>query len=254
MFGEKEIRHLRTVYNSEHPREPPVSDGTPEQIWKSLKERFHSKCTTGRTECIISHMLNRPKAPDAWIANPTEWLSSIDIEQAEKQYEKLFKNYTFLGCIPIDFDLRSKTGKCLVDALCSIDIRQLYQSGKTQIGIVFNTDVHTGPGQHWIALFCDIRPELEQARVTYFDSYSDKPEKEIRVLMKRWKDQWANAGVHSKPMLTTYNKTRHQFKDSECGVYCLYFHYCCLLQIPMDHKIPDDAINVFRKLLFKQGK
>jgi hypothetical protein len=69
--------------------------------------------------------------------------------------------------------------------------------------------------------------------------------------MKRWKEEWDATGVHDKPMLTTYNTTRHQFKDSECGIYSLYFHYACLNNIPMDQKIPDDVINVFRRLLFK---
>jgi hypothetical protein len=253
MFGDQQIRHLRTVYNSEHSKEPAIPDGSSEEIWKHLQERFHSKCKSGTSECIISHMMSRPKAPDAWIVNPIEWLSSLDIEKVSKQYQKLFKNYIFLGCIPIDFDLKSPTGKCLVDALCSINLKDLYRKGKTQIGIVFNTDVHTGPGEHWIALFCDIRPELEQPRITYFDSYAQKPEKEVQILMKRWKEEWESTTVHEKPMLTTYNKIRHQFKDSECGVYTLYFHYCCLNEIPMDHKIPDDVINVFRRLLFKQN-
>lgn len=199
-------------------------------------------------------MLTRPKSPDSWIVKPTEWLSSVDIEQVERGFEKLFATYKFLGCIPIDFDLKSPTGKCLVDALCSTKLKDLYRKGKTQIGIVFNTDVSTGPGEHWMALFCDIRPELEQPRVTFFDSYSTKPEKEIQHLMKRWAEEWDATGVHDKPMLTTYNGTRHQYKDSECGVYSLYFHYACLNEIPMDHKIPDDVINVFRRLLFSEGK
>jgi hypothetical protein len=251
MFDESEIENLRKVYNSEHPREEDIPAGSAEKTWKSLQDRFHAKCQTGRTECIISHLLSRPKAPDSWVSNPMDWLSSIDIENVEKQYQKLFKTYKFLGCIPIDFDLKSKTGKCLVDALCSIKLKELVDEGKTQIGIVFNTDIHTGPGQHWIAVFCDISPELEVSRVTYFDSYSKKPEKEIQRLMKRWRDEWKELHPEEKTMLTTYNKTRHQFKDSECGMYCLYFHYCCLLGIPMDTKIPDDVINIFRKLLFR---
>ena len=72
--------------------------------------------------------------------------------------------------------------------------------------------------------------------------------------MKRWADEWDSTGVHDKPMLTTYNGTRHQYKDSECGVYSLYFHYACLNEISMDHAIPDDVINVFRRLLFSKGK
>ena len=253
MFGTEEIEHLRKIYNSEHPREQPIETGSTAEVWKRITDRFHTKCQTGRSECIIAHMMNRPKAPDSWITKPTEWLSSIDIEKVEKEYTRLFSNYAFLGCIPIDFDLKSDTGKCLVDALCSIDIRSLYKKGKTQIGIVFNTDIHTGPGQHWIALFCDIRPELEEARVTYFDSYSQKPEKEVQTLMKRWKEQWEQTGIHDHEMLTTYNKTKHQFKDTECGMYCLYFHYACLTETSMEERIPDDVINTFRRLLFKRN-
>ena len=252
MFGSDEIQNLRTVYNSQHPKEKPIPEGSPEEVWKNLQSRFHSKCKSGRTECIVAHMLQRPKAPNSWMTNPMEWLSSTDIEKIEHEYEKLFPHYKFLGCIPIDFDLKSKTGKCLVDALCSTKLAELYKKGFRQIGIVFNTDVHTGPGQHWISLFCDLRPELEAPRVTYFDSYSAKPEKEIQRLMKRWRDEWAQTGVHSKPMLTTYNTTRHQFKDTECGMYSVYFHYCCLLEIPMEEKISDDIVNSFRQLLFKR--
>ena len=249
MFGKDEIEHLRKVYNAEHPKEEAIPAGP--NTWKALMSRFHSKCKNDNTECIIAHMLRRPKAPDSWISNPTEWLSSVDIESIEKEYERLFPSYKFLGCIPIDFDLKSKTGQCLVDALCSTELKKLYEAGKTQIGIVFNTDVHDGPGKHWMALYCDIRPELDVPRVTYFDSYSRKPEPQIRKLMKRWRDKWAESGVHSKQMITTYNTTHHQFKDGECGMYSVYFHYCCLLEIPMDEKIPDDIVNSFRRVLFR---
>jgi hypothetical protein len=170
------IENLRKVYNAEHPNETPLSAGSPESVWKSLQTRLHAQCKSGRTECVVSHLLSQSAAPSSWQMNPEEWLSSIDIENVEKQYMKLFPAYKFLGCIPIDFDLHTKTGKCLVDALCAIRIKDLYNAGHHQIGIVFNTDVHTGPGQHWVGLFCDIRPELEEPRVTYFDSYSKKPE------------------------------------------------------------------------------
>ena len=127
----------------------------------------------------------------------------------------------------------------------------MHDSGKHRIGIVFNTDPHDGPGEHWIALMADIRPDLENAQITYFDSYAQKPEKQIQILMKRWKDQWDAQGIHPSPTKLMYNKTRHQFKDSECGMYCLYYHYCCLTGTPMDKKIPDDVVNSFRNLLFR---
>lgn len=252
MFDPVEVERFRKVYNEDHPHEAPIQPGP--RTWENLQSRFHEKCKTGRGECIVAHLLRRPKAPESWNVNPEEWLSSVDIEKVEKQYMKLFPQYQFLGCIPIDFDLKSESGKCLVNTLCSLNLRTLQSQGKTHIGIVFNTDVHTGPGEHWVALFCDIRSELSEPRITYFDSYSKPPEKEIRVLMKRWKDQWAESGVHEEPMKMTYNSTRHQYANSECGMYCLYFHYACLTEVPMDERIPDQVINTFRRLLFRMGK
>lgn len=249
-FDEGEVNRLREVYNAEHPREHPIQSQSIDGTWKELKRRLHSKCKTGRGECIITSLLSRPKAPAEWSVNPEEWLSSDEIDSLEKRYETLFGDYVHVGTFPIDFDAKSETGKCLVSALCSIDIKALAQKGKNRIGIVFNTDVSTGPGEHWVAVFCDIRPELEFARMTYFDSYAQKPEKEIKTLMKRWKQSWDSAGVHSKPMALTYNKTRHQYKDSECGIYCMYFHYCCLTGISMEERVPDDVVNSFRRMLY----
>jgi len=247
MFDKELLENFRKVYNSEH--EDKIKDS--DDMWSELKRKMHSKCKTGRVECIVAHLMNRPKAPQSWMVNPTEWLSSIDIENVEKQYMKLFKKYKFLGCIPIDFDLKSKSGKCLVNFLCSLKIKDLISQGFYQYGIVFNTDKHDGPGQHWFALYCDIRPELEYGRITYFDSYANKPESEIKVLMSRWKTEIDSLNLFKKPMELSRNTTKHQFKDSECGMYSLYFHHCCLLEIPMDERIPDDVMNKFRQLLFK---
>lgn len=90
----------------------------------------------------------------------------MDIEALEKEYEKLFQDYKFLGTVPIDFDLHSETGECLVSALCRTRIDKLFKEGYHKIGIIFNTDPHDGPGEHWVALFADIRPELEYPRIT----------------------------------------------------------------------------------------
>ena len=90
--------------------------------------------------------------------------------------------------------------------------------------------------------------------MTYFDSYSKKPEPEIQRLMARWKEQWDATNIHSKPMELTYNKTRHQYENSECGMYCLYFHFCCLAGVPMERRFPDDVIRSFRGVLYSVGK
>ena len=87
--------------------------------------------------------------------------------------------------------------------------------------------------------------------MTYFDSYAQTPEPEIKTLMKRWKEQWDKEEVHPTEMKLTFNKIRHQYKDSECGMYCIYFHYACLTELSMERRIPDEVINSFRNLLFR---
>ena len=244
-FDESQIEHLRKVFNKEHP-ENVIPEGKASDVWKELKKRFHNICDT--SACVVTKMMHKKSAPESWILDPDEWLSSIDIDKIEQEYQRMFPKYYYVGAVPIDFDKKSNIGKCLVSSLCSLDINSLSSKGYTQIGIIFNTDVSTGPGQHWVALFCDINPENERGRITYFDSYARKPEPEIQVLMKRWSEQWG------KPMDATYNKTRHQIQDTECGMYCLYFHLSSLLGLPMDNRIADETVRGLRGALFRVSK
>ena len=162
----------------------------------------------------------------------------------------IYKCFDFIGPTPIDFDKKSELGTCIVSSLCSLRIHDLYKRGYRKIGIVFNTDISTGPGQHWFALFADIDSKYQFSKITYFDSYSSLPEKEVVVLMNRWKQQIDEMHINELPTCLTFNKVRHQYKDTECGMYSLYFHYCCLNNIPLNKRIPDDVINSFRKVLF----
>jgi hypothetical protein len=245
-----EIENLRLVYNREHSNEAPIPAGDWKTVWAELQKRFDAQCEKGRMECIAAHMLNKPDAPPSWKKNPAEWLSSEDIKVVEKMYMEMFPKYYFVGSVPIDFDKKAATGKCIVSALCSLKISDLYKKGYDKVGIVFNTDVSTGPGQHWIAMFVDLDPKFEYPRITYFDSYSHAPEKEIQRLMFRWKEQLDAMKLHRKPTQLSYNATRHQYENSECGMYCLYFHLSCILGLPMDKRIPDPVMRSFRGLLF----
>ena len=246
LFDEGEVERLRAEYNKAHKHEVPIPKAGANRVWGELKTRLHSKCKTGAPSCIVTSMMKRPRPPSSWETNRTEWLSSDDIDKVENEYERVINDYYFVGCVPIDFDLKSEMSKCIVSTLCSMKLNTLFKKGYRRIGIVFNTDVHDGPGQHWIAAFLDMRPELEYPRMTYFDSYAHKPEKEIQRLMFRWKDQWDSSHPGEKPMKLTYNTTRHQFKQSECGMYCLYFHYACLMDAPMNRRITDEDINALR--------
>ena len=244
----REVEALRVAYNKEHPHEPPVKKG--DGAWTEMTRRMKDSCKTGTPECLVHALVQKPDAPMSWNSDPMQWLSSDDIDDSQKYYQKLIPDYYYTGSVPIDFDLHSETGSCLVSSLCSMKLSELYKKGYHRVGIVFNTDPHNEPGEHWIAAFLDMRPELENAKMSYFDSYAQKPEKEVQRLMQRWKQQVDEMGIFKKPMVLTYNATRHQYKDAQCGMYCIYFLHCCLFDIPMDKQVPDDVVMLMRPLFF----
>jgi len=252
-FDAREIENLRKVYNQEF-ASTPIEKGDMRTVWKTIKDRMHSICRDRAAECVVTSLIKKPDAPKSWASNDEEWLTSIDIDKLENEFARVISSYYYVGSVPINFDKQSTTGACLVDSLCSLKIKSLYDKGYTKIGIIFNTDKDTGRGQHWIAGFCDIRPELKYPRFTYFDSYASRPEPEIQRLMARWKEQWDSTKIHSKPMVITYNTVKHQHENSECGMYSLYFHLCCLLGVPMKKRIPDAVIRSFRGVLFHVDK
>jgi len=230
------------AYNKEHPHEKPIKKGS--DVWGQITRRLKDACKAATPECIVRNLIHKPAAPMSWKVNSEEWLSSDDIDNCQKEYAKLIPDYYYVGSVPIDFDMHTETGKCLVSALCSMNLRELHKKGYRRVGIVFNTDVSTGPGEHWIAAFCDFRDTLTHPQMTYFDSYAQKPEPEVQRLMHRWAEQIPN-------MELRYNSVRHQYKNAQCGMYCLYFLHCSLFDIPMEERVPDDVIALMRPMFFK---
>jgi hypothetical protein len=242
----REVEKLRVAYNEEHPDEAPIRKS--QHVWQDITERMREECRTAQRACIARALVKKPAAPESWDVNGAEWLSSDDIDRSQQYYQDIVPDYYYVKSVPIDFDKHSNTGKCLVSSLCSLKISELYKKGYRRIGLVFNTDTSDGPGEHWIAAFADLR---ETPTMTYFDSYARKPEKEIVELMNRWKQQVDEMGEHDTPMKLYFNKVRHQYKDAQCGMYCIYFLHCCLFDVPMNKKIPDDVIMMMRPLFFR---
>jgi hypothetical protein len=100
-----------------------------------------------------------------------------------------------------------------------------------------------------MAAFADIRPK--NPHMVFFDSYGQSPEKEVVVLMHRWKQQYDAMPGTSIPMKLFYSKIKHQTKDSQCGMYSIYFLYCSIFEIPMGHRVPDDVVEWMRHFFFR---
>jgi hypothetical protein len=122
----------------------------------------------------------------------------------------------------MDFDSKVGFGQCVINELCNIKLASLLEKGKRKLGVIFNLDKHTQSGSHWVAMWARF-PGTEtssKGEICYWDSYGMRPNPEVVVLMNRLESQ-AKALGH--PVVININKRRHQYKNTECGVYCIYF-------------------------------
>ena len=204
----------------------------------------------------------RPKGPQAKF----KWFSTTNINEIISQYEYKYKDFLYLGAVPMNFEKLSDLD------LSNIDYDDLYNNNKTKLGMVINLDEHWQSGSHWVALYADIN----QNKIYYFDSYGIKPEqrvcdfvkkialwcyhrnikknKNIKNLdtesqfMKKYKNKYENI------MDIRYNQTRHQYKNSECGVYSVNFILRLLKGDSFDKitnsPVNDDKINKCREVYF----
>ena len=174
------------------------------------------KCLKEGLDSSIVHNTFAPYQPLEWKKKPNEWLSSVDIQKVMKQYEKAYKCFEFLGPSPIDFDNHKLYGECVWEELCKFNLIDFIKRKKTKIGIIFNLDKHTQPGSHWVGMFINTKKK----QITYMDSYGDPAPKEVNELAQRIQKQ-----SQSLETPYVYNTTtlRHQYSNSECGMYCLHF-------------------------------
>lgn len=208
----------------------------------------------------------RPDGPEGKF----EWLNTLHINDVMSQYEDKYTDFKFFGAVPIDFDDLPFAG------IRDIDYDELINSGIKRIGFVFNLDEHWQSGSHWVALFSD----LYKNQIYFFDSYGIRPEKRIRNLVERiskwcYSKDYCNSEcselnltdsfmkktsknkIESK-LEVEYNHNRHQYKNSECGVYSLNFILRLLngesFENITKNGLLDDDVNLCRDVYFKFKK
>lgn len=195
------------------------------QLLHQLRDRLQHRCsdelcwlTTPYIESIKDASLKqdiltntfKPKGPKGKFT----WLNTINIDEVMRQYEKVHTDFTYLGALPVDFAelpwlnlTRSATGQLLQD---------LHKRSKHKIGVIFNLDEHNKPGSHWVGLYAN----LKDGHVFYFDSYGKPPERRIEAFMDQVNRFVQSKGIESKVL---HNRLRHQYSNSECGLYSLNF-------------------------------
>lgn len=231
-------------------------------LWNSINNVMRARCNN--EVCWIhqdfiknSHLAKeliknfKPIMPAKWKLRPREWLNTLDIRNVMNQYEIKHPHFEFIGPVPMDFDTKLGFGQCVINELCNIKLKTLIDKGKTNIGVVFNLDKHTEKGSHWVAMCCKVDNNKKQGEICYWDSYGFKPNPEVVTLMKRLQSQGREMQY---TMQIKINDVRHQYKNSECGIYCIYFLTSMLagkkFETIINNIIDDDNMHAKRKEYF----
>lgn len=260
-FTIEALRKIADKWNTTHPdmKIEYTMTTTGKSLWNSINNVMRSQCNSEvcwvKQPFIKQTPLQRellrnfkPLMPKSWEDKPTEWLNTIDIRDVMNQYETKYPDFEFIGPVPMDFDSKVGFGQCVVSELCQINLKSLVEDHKkTRLGVVFNLDKHNEPGSHWVAMFMC----WNSGQCCYWDSYGMQPSQEVMTLMNRLKEQGTEMG---KTITIKINNVRHQYKNSECGVYCIYFLTSLLegrtFESIIRNVISDDRMNAKRKDFF----
>ncbi len=221
-------------------------------LLREIKERYDDVCktqlcwtqqdfVTKMNKLMKEELLKytfRPEGP----TGKFEWLNTNHLNEVMEQYEKQHKDFKFLGAVPMDFNDLPPLG------IKNLDLKELYNNGITKLGIIFNLDEHWQSGSHWVAGFAN----LKDGKSFFYDSYGIAPDKRARELLRRFakfSEEQFNIRADSK-----HNKTRHQFGNSECGMYSMNFILELLEGKDFDdicnNKLPDKQVNNLRPIFF----
>ena len=219
--------------------------GNSQKCW--LKQPFINRINE-KYKFFLEARLYRPRGPNSGF----KWLNTFDIMKVMEQYEYKYKDYKFMGAVPIDFDKLSLLIPDTDIYLANLDFNKLEAIEKTRLGIIFNLDTHDKPGSHWVGMFID----LKKGHALFFDSYGSRPPKEVRELMLRLDRYFQSKNIKDRQI--SYNKLRHQYKNSECGVYSIAFILRMLAGSSFNDinqiKVTDDEINQCRNIYFSKDK
>lgn len=262
-YSDDGLDKMKNLWNIRHPNNK-INTNKSEEIWRFFKDNFASTCENEKCwmrQQFAKNKLSKemtlytfaPDAPNTWSDNPNEWLTSTDLTNVMAHFEGKYKEFMFIGPTPIDFDKLTQHNECVWDEMCNFSITNLLKKRKHKIGIIYNTDTHTQDGEHWIASFIDLKPKKGNPYHFHFDSNGDPPKTEIISFHKRLEGQAKNIGMELG--FDKNHPKEHQYGDTECGMYTLYFiikmldgtHDCEYFKTK---RIPDKFVEKYRNIYF----
>ena len=173
----------------------------------------------------------------------SEWLSTSDIQRVLSQYQDKYHDFLLFGPYPIDFYK-------IIGEIADLDLKDIYSRGIRRIGVVYNSDPHDKPGEHWFCTFLDLNTGSHE----FFDSVGDAPMTEIIEYMGRVKKRCKN--VLNIEIYDKINTIQHQQKNNECGMYAINYIVERLkgneFEDVVKRVVRDNEMNKKREVYFRQ--
>lgn len=220
-----------------------IDPDDPDQLIFQAKEQLG--CET--ESCVIKRTLNdstdvldkyfKPPGP----RNTTDLLDNFNIDNVLEMWAKKFDGFYHMYYQMIDFE------DCSTE-LANVDLLELKKKGYKSLGVVLNTDVHTGRGIHWFCLFCNLTSN--PMTVEFFNSSGQSPRPEMHAWFIKIKR------IMPVKIIIVSNIKHQKDTESECGPYSLYYIWSRLNGIPHkvfnEKRIKDSKMIEFRKTLFRK--
>ena len=156
------------------------------KINDKINDKSNEFSNYGIDSSIINNSIIKAKQPGPFDSN--RWFSDGNIDDVLKKFEILFKKKNFFH---IYFHMRDfKINNKYEDEkrnINKINFCEKYKDGYRCFGVVFNTDISSGSGEHWFCLFCNFYDH--PFTIEYFNSSGESPCIEISELMCKIKHQ-----------------------------------------------------------------
>lgn len=166
----------------------------------------------------------------------TSLLNNVNIDTTLKQWAAKFIDF-------YAFDFNMRDFKKARASLATTKASDLYKKGFRTFGCVINSDVYSGRGIHWMAIFGDMRGD--EWTVEFFNSSGNEPAAEFAdYLVSAAADLTAAFPTH-KTKIFKATGVEHQKTITECGVYALYYIWARLNNTPPDyftHNVVTDVL------------
>jgi hypothetical protein len=197
----------------------------------------------------------------------THWLNNTEIDTVQYQLMNNYKGYYYSNIHMIDFGMFTPSTAEHIDfnpiGLTNIDfVKELKgegiftENGKmNKYGVVVNTDISSGSGIHWFAVFIDF--DSTPITIEYFNSSGyDIKNKEFKLFFINLAN---DISLKVRPCnFVKVSDIQHQNSStSNCGVYALYYIWKRLggecIDFFKKNKINDEHIVLFRKYFFRSN-